>query len=178
MGCCGAPAMGPGASSRGRLKRCDVLHNWNGALANERHRHRMRAHALGTRLTRSAASLACWARVAGIEEEYVPGWRGGVPSVRAPESSPTSSLVPTCDGEVSRARRPANRPSPARFESDKVGGRRLRSGHLWSGISCVLLAYFCRSGNFLERSQQLSGCGPRLVCWPTTCTAGVRRRLW
>jgi two-component system cell cycle sensor histidine kinase/response regulator CckA len=42
----------------------------------------------------------------------------------------------------------------------------------------VLLAYFCRSGNFLERFQRLSGCGPRLICWPTTCTAGVCGRLW
>jgi hypothetical protein len=32
------------------------------------------AHALGTRLTRSAASLARWARVARIGEKYAPGW--------------------------------------------------------------------------------------------------------
>jgi hypothetical protein len=32
------------------------------------------AHALGTRLTRSAASLARWARVARIGEKYAPAW--------------------------------------------------------------------------------------------------------
>jgi len=76
--------------------------------ADERDRHRMGARALGTRLTRSAASLARWARVARIGEKYAPGWASwSARRCERPNRVERLHLFPP-DGEVSHARRPAN----------------------------------------------------------------------